>query len=195
MEDETISAYLTELGAKDGSYGGGSTAAYMGAMSASLVRKVIDIQKDKSRYLENENEMKELLKESEYIMKRFETLAKSDTVAFEPVLKAYKLPNETSEDKYTRKDAIERALQGATQPPQDIIEEGLKLIRMLKKLIAFRMKGTIMNDLMVATLIMDSVLEAAVLNITINTKMMKDKTVKSQLDKEAKKAWPREKSN
>ncbi|MDN5907635.1 MAG: cyclodeaminase/cyclohydrolase family protein, partial [Staphylococcus equorum] len=65
MEDETISAYLTELGAKDGSYGGGSTAAYMGAMSASLVRKVIDIQKDKSRYLENENEMKELLKESE----------------------------------------------------------------------------------------------------------------------------------
>lgn len=186
MKDETFSAYLTELGSKDGVSGGGSAAAYIGAMSAALVRMVADIQKDKKSYARKKNELVSLLNESERIKESFESLAKADAVAFEPVLDAYKLPKGTEEEKTARQEAVEEALKGAVEPPRTMLEEGLNLIQVLKKLTAFHMKGTIVNDLMVATLFMESVLETAVLNVTINTKLMKDKELKEQIEKEAK---------
>ncbi|GEK91954.1 cyclodeaminase/cyclohydrolase family protein [Alkalibacterium kapii] len=186
MKDETFSAYLTELGSKDGSYGGGSAAAYVSAMSASLIRMVADVQKDKKKYAENEHELKNLLKESERVRERLESLAQADALAFEPVLMAYKLPKETEEEKKVRQKTIEEALKGAVKPPFDLMEEASNLIRMLKKMVAFRMKGTIVNDLMVTALFMECVLETAALNVTINTKLMKDKKVRNDLEEEAK---------
>ncbi|MER2063604.1 MAG: cyclodeaminase/cyclohydrolase family protein [Alkalibacterium sp.] len=185
MKDETFSAYLTELGSKDGVSGGGSAAAYIGAMSASLVRMVADIQKDKKSYAEKKDELVALLNEADRLKDTFESLAKADAVAFEPVLDAYKLPKGTEEERTARQEAVEAALKGAVEPPRTMLEEGLNLISLLKKLTVLRMKGTIVNDLMVATLFMESVLETAVLNVTINTKLMKDTELKEQLEKEA----------
>ena len=185
MKDETFSAYLTELGSKDGVSGGGSAAAYIGAMSAALVRMVADIQKDKKSYAEKKAHLVSLLNEAERLREAFESLAKADAVAFEPVLDAYKLPKGTEEEKKARQEAVEAALKGAVEPPRTMLEEGLNLIQVLKELTALRMKGTIVNDLMVATLFMESVLETAVLNVTINTKLMKDAELKEQLEKEA----------
>lgn len=185
MKDETISAYLTELGSKDGVSGGGSAAAYVGAMSASLARLVADIQKDKKSYVKQKETLTHLLNESQRIKESFEHLAKADAVAFEPVLAAYKLPKETKEEKDKRNEVVEEALKGAAKPPLLMLDESLKLITVLKELTSLRMQGTIVNDLMVATLFMSSVLETAVLNVTINTKLMKDTNLKNQLEKEA----------
>lgn len=186
MKDETVSAYLTELGSKDGISGGGSAAAYIGAMSASLARMVADIQKDKKSYVKHKETLTHLLNESQRIRESFEHLAKADAVAFEPVLDAYKLPKETKEEKEKRNDVVEEALKGAVKPPLHMLDESLKLIKVLEELTFLRMKGTIVNDLMVAALFMESVLETAVLNVTINTKLMKDTKVKDRLEREAK---------
>ncbi|WP_423190115.1 cyclodeaminase/cyclohydrolase family protein [Alkalibacterium sp. f15] len=187
MNEVIFSAYLTELGSKDGSSGGGSSAAYIGAMSASLARMVADIQKDKKKYADQKDKLVYLLKESQRIRESFEDLAKADALAFKPVLDAYKLPKETLEEQGLRDAAIEQALKTAVEPPRTMLDEGLSLIRVLEELTSMRMKGTIVNDLMVATLFMESVLETAVLNVTINTKLMKDNNLKNQLEKEAKK--------
>ncbi|MFO8068486.1 MAG: cyclodeaminase/cyclohydrolase family protein [Alkalibacterium sp.] len=184
MKDETFSAYLTELGSKDGVSGGGSAGAYVGAMSASLARMVADIQKDKKKYADQKDKLLYLLKESQRIRESFERLAKADAVAFEPVLDAYKLPKETPEEKDSRDAAIEQALNKAVEPPRTMLDEGLNLIHVLEELTSMRMKGTIVNDLMVATLFMESVLETAGLNVTINTRLMKDMELKDRLEKE-----------
>lgn len=185
MNDETISTYLTELGSKDGVSGGGTAAAYIGAMSASLARMVTDIQKDKKKYADKKDELAHLLNESQRISEAFEHLATADAVAFEPVLDAYKLPKETPEDKDARDKAVEVALKGAVEPPLTMLDEGLNLVNVLEELTAMHMKGTIVNDLMVATLFMRSVLKTAVLNVTINTKLMKDKELKEHIEKNA----------
>lgn len=187
MKDETFSAYLKELGSKDGVSGGGSAAAYIGAMSASLARMVADIQKDKKNYADQKEALFRLLDESQRIRETFEQLAKADAIAFEPVLDAYKLPKETAEEKNKRNEVIEEALKGAAEPPLSMLKEGINLVCVLEELTAMNMKGTIVNDLMVATLFMESVLETAVLNVTINTKLMKDNEVKVHLETEAKK--------
>lgn len=185
MNELTIAHYLTELGNKDGLPGGGSAGAYIGAMSASLVRLVVDVQKDKKSYADYSDELYSLLKQAHDLRDTFERLASDDSKAFEPVLKAYQMPKETAEDKEKRQETIEAALLKAAQPPMDMLQSSRELIRILEQLVKMRMQGTIVNDLMVAAVFMRAVLETAHLNVTINTKLMKNEQKREEMNRQA----------
>lgn len=185
MNELTIEGYLTELGKKDGTPGGGSATAYIGSMSAALIRMVADIQKDKKKYAEHKENIEEALKKAHGLREAFEQLAKEDAVAFEPVLQAYKLPKSTEEEKDARAEAVEKAIKGAAKPPLTMLEKSHELLDLIEELTRMKMKGTIVNDLMVAVLFMSTVLETAVLNVTINTKLLSDETARFQLEEEA----------
>lgn len=185
MNELTIKGYLTELGKKEGIPGGGSAAAYVGSMSAALIRMVADIQKDKKKYAEYSDEIKQVLKQSQVIGTVFEQLGKDDAVAFEPVLMAYKLPKETSQEKEVRQEAVEKAIKGAAQPPLMMLDKSHELIDLLEQLTQMKMTGTIINDLMVAALFITTVLETAVLNVTINTKLLSDEAERVVIENKA----------
>ncbi|EXJ24015.1 Formiminotetrahydrofolate cyclodeaminase [Alkalibacterium sp. AK22] len=185
MNELTIESYLTELGKKDGTPGGGSAAAYVASMSAALLRMVADIQKDKKTYADQAESLGETLEKAQQLVHAFQQLAKDDAVAFEPVLLAYKLPKETPEEKAKRKKAVEEAIQGAAQPPLLMLEKSHELIDLIDELVSVRMKGTIVNDLMVSVLFVSTVLETAVLNVTINTRLLEDASVRAELEDKA----------
>lgn len=185
MNELTIEGYLTELGKKEGKPGGGSAAAYIASMSAALVRMVADIQKDKKAYADYSEEITQVLEASHDLRKAFEQLAKDDAVAFEPVLMAYKLPKGNEDEKKRRQEEIQKAIRGAAQPPLEMLEKSHDLIDLIEQLTRMKMRGTIVNDLMVATLFMGTVLETAVLNVTINTKLLSDKNERNELEKKA----------
>lgn len=185
MNELTIESYLTQLGKKDGTPGGGSAAAYVASMSAALIRMVADIQKDKKAYAERANTLTETLEKSQQLVKSFEQLAKDDAVAFEPVLMAYRLPKETPEEKAEREEAIDSAIKGAAQPPLLMLEKSHELINLIDQLVSVQMKGTIVNDLMVSVLFVSTVIETAVLNVTINTRLLADASLRAELEKQA----------
>lgn len=185
MNELTIEGYLTELGKKEGTPGGGSAAAYIASMSAALVRMVADIQKDKKAYADYSEEITLALEAAHALRKAFEQLAKDDAVAFEPVLMAYKLPKGTDEEKERRQEEVQKAIKGAAQPPLEMLEKSHDLIDLIDQLTRMKMKGTIVNDLMVATLFVGTVLETAVLNVTINTKLLSDTNERNELEKKA----------
>lgn len=185
MNELTIEGYLTELGKKEGTPGGGSAAAYIASMSAALVRMVADIQKDKKAYADYSEEITQALEAAHALRKAFEQLAKDDAVAFEPVLMAYKLPKGTDEEKERRQEEVQKAIKGAAQPPLEMLEKSHDLIDLIDQLTRMKMKGTIVNDLMVATLFVGTVLETAVLNVTINTKLLSDTNERNELEKKA----------
>jgi formiminotetrahydrofolate cyclodeaminase len=185
MNELTIEGYLTELGKKEGKPGGGSAAAYIASMSAALVRMVADIQKDKKAYADYSEEITQALEASHDLRKAFEQLAKDDAVAFEPVLMAYKLPKGNEDEKERRQEEIQKAIRGAAQPPLEMLEKSHDLIDLIEQLTRMKMRGTIVNDLMVATLFMGTVLETAVLNVRINTKLLSDKDERNELEKKA----------
>ena len=185
MNELTIEGYLTELGKKEGKPGGGSAAAYIASMSAALVRMVADIQKDKKAYADYSEEITQVLEASHDLRKAFEQLAKDDAVAFEPVLMAYKLPKGNEDEKERRQEEIQKAIRGAAQPPLEMLEKSHDLIDLIEQLTRMKMRGTIVNDLMVATLFMGTVLETAVLNVRINTKLLSDKDERNELEKKA----------
>ncbi|GAA0363462.1 cyclodeaminase/cyclohydrolase family protein [Alkalibacterium iburiense] len=185
MNEQTIAAYLTELGKKEGKPGGGSAAAYIGAMSASLARLTSDVQKDKKAYRDFSDDLYDLLDEAQEASREFEHLAQADSEAFEPVLEAYQLPKETSEEKEIRNQTIEAALLGAAQPPLRMLEVSLELLAILEQLVYMRMQGTIVNDLLVATIFIGTVLETALLNVYINTKLFKDQSKRDEIEEKA----------
>lgn len=185
MNELTIEHYLTELGKKEGTPGGGSAAAYIGSMSAALIRMVADIQKDKKKYAEVSEEINQVLDHAQKIRSAFEQLAKDDAVAFEPVLMAYKLPKETPKEKEIRQEAVEQAIRGAAQPPLLMLDKSHELIDLLEDLTRMKMSGTIVNDLMVAAIFVQTVLETAVLNVTINTKLLSDDAERTVMENKA----------
>lgn len=185
MNELTIEGYLTELGAKEGTPGGGSATAYIGAMSAALIRMVADIQKDKKKYAEHKESIEDALSKAHKLREVFEQLAKEDAVAFEPVLKAYKLPKGNEEERNARNEAVEKAIKGAARPPITMLVKSHELLDLIEELTKMKMKGTIINDLIVALLFMSTVLETAVLNVTINTKLLSDEETRFQLEEEA----------
>lgn len=185
MNEQRITDYLTELGKKEGKPGGGSAAAYIGAMSASLARLTIDVQKDKKAYTAFADELYALLEEAQHIRTEFESLARADSEAFEPVLEAYRLPKGTTEEKEVRNQIIEKALLGAAKPPVRMLEMSVELIAILEKLVSMRMQGTIVNDLLVAAVFTGTVLETAVLNVYINTKLFKNQSKRDEIDEKA----------
>ncbi|MCC5895359.1 cyclodeaminase/cyclohydrolase family protein [Alkalibacterium olivapovliticus] len=185
MNELTIEHYLTELGKKEGTPGGGSAAAYIGSMSAALIRMVADIQKDKKKYTEHADDIKQVLDQAQSARSFFEQLAKDDAVAFEPVLMAYKLPKETPGEKEIRQEAVEKAIRGAAQPPLTMLDKSHELIGLLEQLTRMKMSGTIINDLMVAALFIETVLETAVLNVTINTKLLSDEAERVVIEDKA----------
>lgn len=185
MNELTIESYLTELGKKEGTPGGGSAAAYIGSMSAALIRMVADIQKDKKKYADYSAEIKQVLDQAQTARMFFEQLAKDDAVAFEPVLMAYKLPKDTLEEKEIRQEEIEKAIKGAAQPPLTMLDKSHELIDLLEQLTRMKMSGTIVNDLMVAAIFIKTVLETAVLNVTINTKLLSDEAERAVIENKA----------
>lgn len=182
MSEQSISAYLDELGSKDGLPGGGSAANLVGAMGASLARMVADIQKGKKKYIEKQSELKEILEKAEALRSQFENLSEKDAQAFEPVSKAYQLPKKTEEEKVKRKQAIDEALKKAAMPPLESMKRVIDVIQLYKDLTTLGIKGSIVNDIAVGVLFSRTALEASYLNVLVNAEMLWDEEAKVSLE-------------
>jgi len=181
MEEKTIHQYLNELGSKEGKPGGGSAAALVGAMAASLAQMVADIEKNKKKHRDNKDLFLDVLEEAKQLKETFETLSEKDAEAFEPVAQAYKLPKETEEEKEARNEKIEEGLHLAAEPPIQMMEMILSVLHLHRKLVERRISGSIVNDIAVGTLFCRTTLEAAWLNVLVNAKGMNESPKKEDL--------------
>src|ERR1700674_4214768 len=98
--------FLDDLAGSQPTPGGGSAAAIMGAMGASLVSMVCNVTIGKKGYEGVEAEMKAVLHESEKVRRRLTAMVAEDIAAFDSILAAYKLPKATDADKARRAAAI-----------------------------------------------------------------------------------------
>jgi glutamate formiminotransferase/formiminotetrahydrofolate cyclodeaminase len=103
------STFLDELAAGTPTPGGGSAAAYAGAMGVALVAMVARLTIGKPKYTEIESQMQAILKEAEILREVLTAAVEADAAAFEAVMAAYRLPKETEQNQQSRKVAIHAA--------------------------------------------------------------------------------------
>src|SRR5712692_1545935 len=93
--------------------GGGSVAAYCGVLASSLGQMVCNLTIGKQKYAEAAPRLIEIKARLEQLSSRLRELVAEDAASFEAVLRAYRLPKATDEQKSERAEQIQIALGGA----------------------------------------------------------------------------------
>ncbi len=103
--------------------GGGSAAAYTGAMAAALVSMVAQLTIGKKGYEAVEKELSKVLQESEVLRNDLSELVHKDSAAFDQVMAAYKLPKSDPD----RNGAIQEATLLAAEVPLETARKASRI--------------------------------------------------------------------
>ena len=184
IKDLTVSGYLEELSSKKPTPGGGGAAALGGAQGVALGEMVINLTLGKKKYADVEEEMQLLLIKLEDIKKEFLRLADEDARVFAPLAAAYGLPSGTEEEKKHKAEILETHLQAASLVPKAVMEQSLEAIAVMD-ILARKGSRLAVSDVGVGVTFLRSALLGAKMNVSINTKFMKQREIADKLDQEA----------
>ena len=116
--------FTDDLAAATPTPGGGSAAAYAGAMAAGLVSMVARLTIGKKGYEDLDTKMKVILEESETLRSELRSAVDRDSEAFNQVMAAYKTPKSDPD----RNKSIQEAIWGAALVPLDVAEKSLRVM-------------------------------------------------------------------
>ena len=177
-------AFLEDLAGSAPAPGGGGAAALVGAAGAALGNMVGSLTVGKKKYAAVEADILVLNRRAAALRKRLEGLVQADADAFTPLAAAYTLPKKTPEQQAPKAAVLEAALEGACAVPLEIMSaccEGIALAA------EYAEKGSVMavSDAGCAALFCKAALQAAGLNVSINTRLMADKAHAAALNAQA----------
>jgi glutamate formiminotransferase/formiminotetrahydrofolate cyclodeaminase len=110
--------------------GGGSAAAYSGAMGAALVAMVARLTLGKKKYAEISEQMLAILDEAEYLKKKLTVAVQEDSAAFDKVMSAFRLPKDSEEEQAARASAIEKATIHAAEVPLETARLSVRVMEL-----------------------------------------------------------------
>jgi formiminotetrahydrofolate cyclodeaminase len=175
FKDTAVEPLLEALASREATPGGGSAAAIIGAMGASLVSMVCNLTIGKKKYAEVEDEMKDILAKAEALRVKLIGMIEDDVKAFDSVMGAYGMAKETDAEKEARDKAIQAALKAATDVPLRCCHAAREVIDLAANASE---KGNlnVISDAGVGVLAAHAALRSAALNVFTNARMIKDRT-------------------
>ena len=173
--------FLAELASKAPTPGGGGTAALVGAAGVALGNMVGNLTTGKKKYAAVEADIQALNTKADFLRKELEVLVQADADAFAPLAAAYGLPKDTPEQAAHKAAVLEKALDAACAVPLEVMEKCAEGIALVEEYAA---KGSVMavSDAGCAAALCKAALQAASLNVFINTKLMADRERAAALD-------------
>ena len=183
IRDESVWALLERFSAATPTPGGGSAAALVGSVAASLVAMVAGLTLGKKSYQAVEPEMRRVLAEAIKLRDELVELADRDSDAFNAVMAAYRLPKEAESDRAAREQAIQAALKGATEIPHQTALCCSRVLELAEVVVARGSKSAL-SDGGAAAVLAEGALQAALLNVAINLASLSDETVKLEYTRE-----------
>ena len=173
LTDKSVTNFLDELASNAPAPGGGSVAAVSGALGAALVSMVCNLTLGKKAYADVQEEINDLLAESEALRQELTGLLEEDVKAYTGYSKAAKMPRGTEEEKAERQVVMQAALKVATDVPLTIAEAAVKVMDLCMPAAEKGNKWAV-SDAGVAVLMAEAALRSAALNVLINLGSLKD---------------------
>lgn len=165
--------------------GGGSIAAYTGALGAALATMVANVSANKKGWEDRLEYFSNIAEKGQALKVELLRLVDEDTNAFAGIMEAYKLPKTNTEEITQRKAAIEAASLYATQIPLLTMKIAHKILEIAKEMIENGNQNTL-SDGAAGVLCNKTAVQAAYYNVMINAKGLTDQTMARQLADEAK---------
>ncbi|UCG67973.1 MAG: cyclodeaminase/cyclohydrolase family protein [Thermoplasmata archaeon] len=169
---------LNEISSKSPAPGGGSVSALSGCFGAALVSMVCNLSIGKKRFVDVENELKEILSETKILKSELFDLSRKDIEAFNEVMVALKIS-----DKEAKKENLQKAYKEAALVPLEVAERCLRVME-LAQITIIKGNQNAVTDSGVAALMAHAGLKGAVLNVKVNLISIEDEQF--NLEKKAK---------
>ena len=180
MIEKTVTAFTEELASPAPVPGGGGASALAGAIGISLGDMVGELTTGKKKYADVEEDIQALMKRAQALRVKLLGFVDGDAEAFAPLAKAYGIPK----DDPTRGAVMESALQVACSVPMDILRTCADAIDIIGE---FAAKGSrlAVSDAGCGAVCCKGALQAASLNVFINTKTLKNREIAEEMNAKA----------
>jgi len=176
--------FTNELSTDSPAPGGGSTAALCGALSASLSSMVSNLTVGKKGYENVQNDVKKIAVNAQFLKDEFLRAVDLDTMAFNKLMEASRLPKKTDEQKEERAKTVEEASKEATLVPFGVLEKSIEALKLAKE-VALKGNKNSLSDAGVAGLTAQAAAEGAYYNVKINLPSIQDTAFKSKIKSQA----------
>ncbi len=166
--------FADETASESPAPGGGSIAAYMGALGISLGTMVANLSSHKKGWDDRWKEFSNYAEDGQKIKDELLKLVDEDTRAFNRIMDAFALPKSSDTEKAVRKEAIQEATKQAIEVPFRVMELSLKSFDVIKAMAETGNPNSV-SDAGVGALCARSAVYGAWLNVKINASSFSDK--------------------
>lgn len=177
--EKNVDRFLETLASSAPTPGGGGAAALCGALGIALGNMVGSLTLGKKKYADVQEDIAELNAKAEALRAGFVALVDADAEAFAPLSRAYSIPKGDP----ARDEIMEPALLKAAEAPLEIMRKCAEALELIS---GYAAKGSALaiSDAGCAAALCGAAMEAAALNVKINTKSMKNRAVADSINAE-----------
>ena len=179
-----LNAFVDETASESPAPGGGSIAAYCGSLGVALATMVANLSASKKGWEERWNEFSDWADKGQKIKKQLLHLVDEDTVAFNKIMDAFKLPKTTDQEKADRKQAVAEATRYAIEVPLSVMKISLQSMELIQAM-ATNGNPNSVSDAGVGAMCARTAVLGAGLNVRINAAAYSDKTFVETVLKQA----------
>lgn len=174
LTDLSLKRFMEVTASESPAPGGGSVAAYIGAMGAALGTMVANLSSHKKGWDDRWEEFSEWAEKGKDIQNRLLDLVDEDTEAFNMIMEAFDLPKKTEEEKRARNRAIQDSTKKAAMVPFRVMEKAYEAYEVIRAM-ADKGNPNSITDAGVGAMAIRSSIKGACLNVEINVKNLEDK--------------------
>lgn len=176
----TLTEFADETASESPAPGGGSIAAYMGALGVSLATMVANLSSHKKGWDDRWEEFSDWAEKGQHYKDELTKLVDADTMAFNKIMTAFSLPKSTDEEKGMRKQAIQDATKFAIDIPFRVMQLSYDSMSLIKAMAETGNPNSV-SDAGVGALCARSAVMGAFMNVRINASGYDDKTIVNEI--------------
>ena len=128
----STSDFIKELSGNSPAPGGGSVAAFAGALGAALCAMVSRLTMGKEKYRDAWETMERVADKADGFAQRFLVLMDQDTLAYNEVVAALRLPKASETQKTKRREAVQQATRKAASVPLETLRAVGSLVEVIQ---------------------------------------------------------------
>ena len=182
--DMTCKGFADETASESPAPGGGSIAAYMGALGAALGTMVANLSSHKAGWDDRWEEFSDWADRGQALLRELLHLVDEDTAAFNRIMAVFSMPKSTDEERATRSAALQEATLYATEVPLRTMKAAAKVFPVVRAMASEGNPNSV-SDAGVGALAARSAVLGACLNVKINAAGLKDRAKADALVAEA----------
>ncbi|MDE6463035.1 MAG: glutamate formimidoyltransferase [Muribaculaceae bacterium] len=180
LTDMSCRAFAEETASESPAPGGGSVAAYMGALGAALGTMVANLSAHKAGWDERWREFSDAADRGQALMQSLLHLVDEDTDAFNRIKAAMGMPKGTDEERAARAAAIEAATLYASEVPLRTAQTALEAFPLLLAMAESGNPASV-TDAGVGALAARAAVRGAALNVRVNAGGLADRAAADRL--------------